>query len=131
RSCPGVRVRARTREQLGVEGEVTYRVPSLDDGEALELFTERARAARPTFLLDDVTRAAVVGLCHRLDGLPLAIELAATRCRAMTPGEIAEQLSDRFRVLAAGRRGALPRQRTLEASVQWSHDLLGDDERAV
>ena len=135
-SCPGVRVLATSREPLGVDGEVVYRVPSLglpvgDDDTACEsvrLFVERAATVRAGFSLDDKARAPVLELCRRLDGLPLAIELAAARCRAMSPAEIAEQLGDRLDLLSAGRRAALPRQRTLEASVQWSHDLLSDAE---
>ena len=139
RSCPNVTVVATSREALSVEGEVAYRVPSLPvpeadddlDCDAVRLFVDRAAAVRPTFALDASTAPSVVELCQRLDGLPLAIELAASRCRAMSPAEIAEQLAHRFRILTAGRRSALPRQRTLDASVRWSHDLLSDDERAV
>ncbi|MEY2430338.1 MAG: hypothetical protein QOC92_63, partial [Acidimicrobiaceae bacterium] len=131
RTCPDVRLVATSREPLGVDGEVSYRVPSLAEPESIRLFTERATAARPSFQLDDRTSDAVVSICHRLDGLPLAIELAAARVRAMAPAEIAAQLDDRFRLLSAGRRGSLPRQRTLEASVQWSHDLLTESEQIV
>lgn len=137
--CPSVAVLATSREPLGVDGEITYRVPSLalpdrdDDvtSESVRLFVERATAVRPTFSLDEHSTSAVIELCRRLDGLPLAIELAATRCRAMAPTEIAAQLSQHLRILSAGRRSALPRQRTLEASLQWSYDLLTADEQAV
>ena len=139
RSCPEVTILATSREALAVDGEVAFRVPSLelpsDDVdmacESVRLFVDRATAARASFAVDDANSSAVAALCRRLDGLPLAIELAASRCRAMTPTEIAEQLDDRFRILTAGRRSALARQRTLEASVRWSHDLLADPERAV
>lgn len=137
--CPEVIVMATSREALAVDGEHAYRVPSLDmpvddddlDCASVRLFVDRATAVRSSFTLDEETRSAVTALCRRLDGLPLALELAASRCRAMTPVEIAEQLDDRFRVLTAGRRSALARQRTLEASVRWSHDLLSEAERAV
>ena len=138
-ACPNVSVVATSREPLGTAGEAVYRVPALAlpannadiKCESVQLFVERARAVRDSFTLDDVTRPAVTALCRALDGLPLAIELAASRCRAMSPVEIAAQLSDRFRILSAGRRAALPRQRTLEASVQWSYELLDDDERTL
>ncbi|MBA3653449.1 MAG: AAA family ATPase, partial [Actinobacteria bacterium] len=139
RSCPGLTILATSREPLGVEGEASYRVPSLglpaDDGdgscESVELFVDRAALVRPTFTLTHDNASAVVEICRRLDGIPLAIELAAARCRALAPAQIATQLSDRFGLLAGGRRAALPRQRTLEASVDWSYELLTDDERSV
>jgi predicted ATPase/class 3 adenylate cyclase len=139
RGCTGVMLLATSREPLSVAGEVVYRVPSMllpqndEDAqcESVRLFEERARAVRPTFALGPSTLPAVIELCRRLDGLPLAIELAAARCRAMSPAEITSQLKRRLDVLSAGRRGALPRQRTLEASVEWSHDLLSSDEQAL
>ena len=139
RGCVHASVLATSREALGIDGEITYRVPSLqlpadDDDiacESVRLFVDRATAVRPTITLDEMSRAAVVDLCRRLDGLPLAIELAASRCRAMAPMEIAEQLTGHLRILSAGRRAALPRQRTLEASLRWSHELLSGEERKV
>ena len=137
--CPGVRVLCTSREPLGIEGEVVHRVPSLGlpesdadaSCESVELFVERARAVRPSFVLDAAILPAVAEVCRRTDGLPLAIELAAARIRLMSPLEISEQLEDRFRLLSAGRRGALARQQTLEASVQWSYDLLTEPERRL
>jgi predicted ATPase/class 3 adenylate cyclase/DNA-binding CsgD family transcriptional regulator len=139
RECPDIKILATSREALAVEGESAYRLASLelpaDDDDmgcsAARLFIDRATAVRQSFVVDDLSRGAIATLCRRLDGLPLAIELAAARCRAMAPAEIAEQLGDRFRILTAGRQSALPRQRTLEASVRWSHDLLSGPERAV
>jgi DNA-binding CsgD family transcriptional regulator len=126
-----VKVLATSREPIAVAGEVVYRVPSLAVDDAVRLFAERAAAVRPSFVLDERTEPAARAICVRVDGLPLAIELAAARVRAMAPAEIAEQLANRMQILSAGRRGALPRQRTLEASVQWSYDLLTRDEQTV
>ena len=131
RSCPTVGVLATSREPLGIAGEVVYRVPSLAGADASRLFADRARAVRPAFTLDDRTSPPVAAICERLDGMPFAIELAAARVRAMAPAEIASQLSGRFRLLNSGRRGVLARQRTLEASVQWSYDLLTEPEQIV
>ena len=143
RCCPGVSVLATSRSPLGVEGEVVYRVPSLSLPaeaagvealtlcDAVVLFTERARRARPNFVLDDRNAATVASICRRLDGIPLALELAAARTRVLSPARILAGLDDRFRVLGAGPRTALPRQATLAASVGWSHDLLSDAERVV
>jgi predicted ATPase/class 3 adenylate cyclase/DNA-binding CsgD family transcriptional regulator len=137
RECPGVVILATSREPLGVEGEVVYGVPSMalpssdEDAtcESVRLFEERAKSVRPTFALDTTTMPAVASLCRRLDGLPLAVELAAARCRAMSPMEISSQLDKAMDVLTAGRRGLLPRQRTLEGCVEWSYDLLSEEER--
>ena len=124
-ACPGVKVLATSREPIGVDGEVTFRVPSLSlDDEAVELFANRARLVRPTFELTDTNRAAVTEICSRLDGMPLAIELAAARVRALSPDEILDGLRDRFRLLTGGARTAVPRQQTLRASVDWSHEQL-------
>ena len=119
-SCPGVSVLATSREPLGVAGETTYRVPSLalpeSSGQrsaAVELFAARALSARPTLRLDRDNAEAIEAICARLDGLPLAIELAAARCRALSPRQIAQQLDERFSLLSGGARTALPRQRTL------------------
>lgn len=141
RDCPGVTVMVTSREGLHVEGESIFAVPALSlpasDGkdmevsEAVRLFVERARQVRPNFRLDAVTTPAVVEICRRLDGIPLAIELAAARVRMLTPAQIAEGLSDRFRLLTGGPRTALPRQRTLDASVEWSYRLLSPEQQLL
>ncbi|HXQ96216.1 MAG TPA: adenylate/guanylate cyclase domain-containing protein [Candidatus Acidoferrales bacterium] len=151
-SCPGLRVLASSREPLGVEGEAVFAVPSLalpaalgtDDGhgaldatelaavarsEAVRLFVERATAIVPAFSLDAVTGRAVVEICRRLDGIPLALELAAARVNVLSPDEIAQGLGDRFRLLTGGRRTAAPRQQTLQAAIDWSWDLLDEADR--
>jgi predicted ATPase/class 3 adenylate cyclase/DNA-binding CsgD family transcriptional regulator len=131
-SCPALRVLATSREPIGVAGEVTWRVPSLTvDDEAIALFTDRAKRAQPQFAIDDTNAATVREICHRLDGIPLAIELAAARMRALSPDEILDGLHDRFRLLTGGARGAARRQQTLQASVEWSHALLSNAEQAV
>jgi predicted ATPase/class 3 adenylate cyclase/DNA-binding CsgD family transcriptional regulator len=123
---------ATSREAIGVAGEVSWRVPSLSlDGEAIELFTDRARHARPDFTLTDDNAAAVGEICARLDGVPLAIELAAARVRALSLAEILDSLHDRFRLLTGGARTAVRRQQTLRASVDWSHALLTEPERVL
>ena len=125
-------VLATSREAIGVAGEVSWRVPSLSlDGEAIELFTDRARHARPDFRLAGDNAAAVGEICARLDGVPLAIELAAARVRALSLVEIVESLHDRFRLLTGGARTAVRRQQTLRASVDWSHALLTEPERVL
>ncbi|MGH3090644.1 MAG: ATP-binding protein, partial [Rubrobacteraceae bacterium] len=143
RFCPGLRVLATSREALGVAGEVSWPVPSLslpDPGhppsseslaryEAPRLFVERAAAS--TFAPTKRSAAAVAHLCHRLDGIPLAIELAAARTRVLSAEQIDARLDDCFRLLTTGSRTALPRQRTLQATMDWSHDLLDRDERTV
>ncbi|RKE17707.1 BTAD domain-containing putative transcriptional regulator [Streptomyces sp. TLI_171] len=143
--APQLRVLATGREPLGITGERLCPVPSLplpahDRGlgpaEALEhaavrLFADRAAAVRPGFRLDGSTTALVVGICRELDGIPLAIELAAARTRSLTLHQIAARLGDRFRLLGGGDRSALPRHRTLRAVVDWSWELLDGAERAV
>ena len=135
--CPRLGVVTTTREVLGVPGEVTWPAPPLAvggadaGGTAERLFVERAREIDPRFAPTPADRAAIARVCRRLDGLPLAIELAAARTRVLSPAEIAARLDDRFRLLTGGRRTALPRQRTLEATVAWSYDLLDDRERAL
>jgi predicted ATPase/DNA-binding CsgD family transcriptional regulator len=125
-------VLATSREAIGVAGEVSWRVPSLSlDGEAIELFADRARHARPDFTVTDDNAAVVGEICARLDGVPLAIELAAARVRALSLAEILESLHDRFRLLTGGSRTAVRRQQTLRASVDWSHALLTDPERVL
>jgi predicted ATPase/class 3 adenylate cyclase/DNA-binding CsgD family transcriptional regulator len=121
-----------SREPIGVAGEVSWRVPSLSlRDEAIDLFADRARHARPDFAVTDDNAAVVAEICARLDGLPLAIELAAARVRALSPSEILESLHDRFRLLTGGARTAVRRQQTLRASVDWSHALLTEPERVL
>ncbi len=129
--CPGVRVITTSREALGVSGEVVWRVPSLDELTAFELFVQRARNARPSFEPSDDERPVITEIVSRLDGIPLAIELAAARVRMMSPARIASGLDDRFRLLSGGSRTAMSRQQTLEASVAWSYDLLSPDEQQL
>ena len=130
--CPALTVLATSREPIGVAGEVTWRVPSLSlADEAIELFTDRARRARPDFAVTDDNAAAVTEICRRLDGMPLAIELAAARVRALSLTEILDSLHDRFRLLTGGARTAVRRQQTLRASVDWSHALLTEPERVL
>ena len=140
-AAPDVHVLVTSREPLGLEGEQVRRVQSLDVPDlqapvdearsvaAVRLFTERAAAASGGFTLDADNVAPVVEICRHLDGIPLAIELAAARVRAMPPEEIARRLDERFRLLAGGSRRAQERHRTLLATVSWSHDLLSEDER--
>ncbi|MFJ2746000.1 BTAD domain-containing putative transcriptional regulator [Streptomyces sp. NPDC087440] len=128
--CPGLTVLATSREPLGVPGELVRPVDPLPQPVALELFAERGAAARPGFRVD-ADMAAAAEICRRLDGLPLAIELAAARLRILTPRQIADRLDDRFRLLTAGSRTVLPRQQTLRAVVDWSWELLDEPERAV
>jgi predicted ATPase/class 3 adenylate cyclase len=152
--APGLRILTTSREALAVAGEAVVQVPSLScptvgarpgdvavtagtmldeatSTEAVALFTERAGAVLPSFTVDHSNVAAVAEICRRLDGIPLAIELAAGRVAAMSPGEIASGLSDRFRLLTGGRRTAVPRQQTLHALIDWSWDLLTDDDRRL
>jgi predicted ATPase/DNA-binding SARP family transcriptional activator len=131
RACPGLRVLATSREALGVGGETAWHVPALAADEAAQLFAERARATQPAFVLTPANRPAVDEICRRLDGVPLAIELAAARVRALAPEAIAARLDDAFRLLTAGGRTALPRHRTLRATMEWSHGLLSARERAL
>src|SRR5215475_2426305 len=139
-----LRVLATSREPLGVPGELTYPVPTLqvptphaadadtiDTYEAVRLFVDRATTASPGFTLTDAVAPAVAALCQRLDGLPLAIELAASRMRTFGPVELVEHLDHRFELLSAGARTALPRHRTLRSAIDWSYELLDDDERAL
>jgi predicted ATPase/DNA-binding CsgD family transcriptional regulator len=128
----GLTLLTTSREPIGVAGEVSWRVPSLSlADEALALFTDRARHARPAFTLTDDNAAVVAEICTRLDGLPLAIELAAARVRALSLSEILDSLHDRFRLLTGGARTAVRRQQTLRASVDWSHALLTEPERVL
>ena len=148
-SCPTLQVLASSREPIGVGGEAIFRVPPLTLPEALDphravdepglvqigeveavrLFVDRTRAVLPAFRLDGANVAAVVEICRRLDGIPLALELASARVAVMSVREIADRLGDRFRLLTGGGRAAVPRQQTLQAAVDWSWDLLADADR--
>ncbi|MDV7215407.1 BTAD domain-containing putative transcriptional regulator [Streptomyces prunicolor] len=128
--CPELTVLATSREPLGVPGELLRPVEPLPDPVALRLLADRGAAARPGFSVEDDPEACAE-ICRRLDGLPLAIELAAARLRMLTPRQIADRLDDRFRLLTSGSRTLLPRQQTLRAVVDWSWDLLDADEREV
>ena len=145
KAAPGVRVIATSREPLSVPGEHVLPIPPLElpraqadesldqlrQNESVELFTERASAASGRFELTASNQAAVVDLCRRLDGLPLAIELAAVRTRVLSVAQILDRLADRFGLLTGGSRAALPRHQTLRTTIEWSHDLLGSDERTL
>ncbi|WP_427167448.1 AfsR/SARP family transcriptional regulator [Streptomyces sp. C1-1] len=128
--CPGLTVLATSREPLGVPGELLRPVEPLPEPVALRLLADRGAAARPGFRVADDPEACAE-ICRRLDGLPLAIELAAARLRMLTPRQIADRLDDRFRLLTSGSRTVLPRQQTLRAVVDWSWDLLDEEERDV
>ena len=155
RECPGLRILATSRQRLGVTGETERRVPPLAlpdlgrlpppaaptgekdaafvlmDFEAVRLFVERARRVRPDLRLDDATLRTIADICVRLDGIPLAIELAAARMKVLGPEQFAERLSDRFHLLTGGDRAALPRQQTLRALIDWSYDLLPEEEKTL
>jgi predicted ATPase/DNA-binding CsgD family transcriptional regulator len=132
RACPGLVILATSREPVGAAGEASWQVPPLPvDGDAVALFADRGQRARPGFVVSPENGAAVTDICRRLDGIPLAIELAAARLRAFSPAEIAAGLHDRFRLLTGGARTAVRRQQTLRASVDWSHALLAESERVL
>lgn len=144
RSCPSLRIVATSREALGVSGERAWLVPPLElpaegtrdahragASEAVFLFCERARHAVASWQLHDQNAATVVEICRRLDGIPLAIELAAARVRVLSVEQIRDRLDDSFRLLTAGGRTALPRHRTLRATMDWSYDLLSDEARTL
>lgn len=145
RTCPKLRILASSREALGVAGEVSYRVPSLTVPDpnhlpslerlagldAIRLFVERAAMARPGFALTAQNASAIAKICKRLDGIPLAIELAASRVRMLSEEQIAARLDDRFRLLTGGSRTAVPRQRTLRALIDWSYSLLSEPEQIL
>lgn len=144
RACPQLKIVATSREALGVAGEVTLMVPSLSfpdaarspherfaEYEAVRLFVARAGAVLPDFAVTSANAGAVAEICQRLDGIPLAIELAAARLRALTVQQIAAHLNERFRLLAGGSRTALPRHRTLRGLIDWSYDLLAEPERVL
>jgi predicted ATPase/class 3 adenylate cyclase/DNA-binding CsgD family transcriptional regulator len=129
--CPGLHILATSREAFGLDGEQVFRVPSLDiEAEAVALFAERARGARPDLRIDARSEATIAEICRRLDGIPLAIELAATQAVHLSLTEILERLNDRFRLLVGGRR-RIQRQQTLTAALDWSYDLLDPGEQLL
>ena len=141
-ACPNLKILSASREGLGIGGELTYQVPSLStpdpdhyliaenirEYEALCLFIERASFSQPTFAVTDTNARALAQICQRLDGIPLAIELAAARMKALTVDQILARLDDRFRLLTGGSRTALPRQQTLRATIDWSYNQLSEKE---
>jgi len=147
RGCPRLRILATSRQGLGIAAEVTYRLPSLELPSAaggtvltalgaaryaaIVLFVERACAVNNRFALTDENAPIISDICHRLDGLPLAIELAASRVKILSPRQLRERLDERFRVLTSGSRDVLPRQQTIRALIDWSHDLLDERERSL
>jgi predicted ATPase len=142
---PGLCILATSRERLRLAGELTFSVHTLDlpdvsvplspesalEYEAVRLFHERATLHHPFFALTDQNCHAVAQVCQQLDGIPLAIELAAARVRVLPPEQLAARLQDRFRLLTGGDRTALPRQQTLRALIDWSYDLLDEQERTL
>lgn len=145
RGCPGVKILPSSREALGLTGEVAFHVPALSlpdsrhvaplerlaEYEAIRLFVDRAVAVKPDFTLTDDTASAVVQICRRLDGIPLAIELAAARVRTLSVQQITAHLDERFRLLTGGSRTALPRHQTLRGLIDWSYGLLSEAERGL
>ena len=129
--CAGLKILASSREALGIAGEISYHVPSLADSESTQLFIDRARAVNPNFHLTENNVSAIGQISSRLDGIPLAIELAAARVKLLSPEQIAARLDDCFRLLVGGSRTALPRQQTLRALIDWSYDLLSDEEKQL
>jgi predicted ATPase len=129
--CPALSFLATSREPLGVEGEWSWPVPPLDRQQAVQLFGDRARLVAPNFAITDANRAKVAELCGKLDGLPLAIELAAARMRILSVRQLSERLGDVFDVLTGGARSAPARHQALRATLDWSHDLLTTQERVV
>ena len=129
--CTGLKILASSREALGIAGELAYHTPSLADSESTRLFVERARAVNPKFVVSDSNVASVAQICRRLDGIPLAVELAAARSKLLSAEQIAARLDDLFRLLVGGSRTALPRQQTLRALIDWSYDLLTDEEKRL
>jgi predicted ATPase/class 3 adenylate cyclase len=144
-AAPELRIVASSREAMGIGGETTYLVPSLalpdanhlppletlTQYEAVRLFIDRATAAQTSFSVTNVNAPAIAQICHRLDGIPLAIELASARVRSLPVEQIARRLDNRFRLLTGGSRTALPRQQTLQATIDWSYSLLSDEERLL
>jgi predicted ATPase/class 3 adenylate cyclase len=144
-ACPKLKILATSREALGITGEMAYRVPSLStpdpaslppleqlkNVDSIHLFIERATTAKPDFGLTKDNVSFVAQICSRLDGIPLAIELAASRIKVLTPEQIAARLDDRFRLLTGGSRTVLPRQQTLRAAIDWSFSLLSEEEKTL
>jgi non-specific serine/threonine protein kinase len=131
RACPRLAILATSREALGVSSETAWLVPPMVSTEAVQLFVERAQATTPGFAPTTSNREAIVEICRRLDGIPLAIELAAARVRVLSPEQIAQRLDDAFRLLTSGSRTALARHRTLRATMEWSFGLLGAREQVL
>jgi predicted ATPase/class 3 adenylate cyclase/Tfp pilus assembly protein PilF len=145
RACPNIKILASSRECLGISGELTYRIPSLAlpdpkqaismeriiQYESVRLFIERAQLQKPEFTVSNQSAPALASVCHRLDGIPLALELAAARVRSLTVEEINTRLDNRFRLLTGGSKTALPRQQTLRALIDWSYDLLSEPEKLL
>jgi predicted ATPase/class 3 adenylate cyclase len=144
KNCPKIHILATSREALGIDGERTYRVPSLQvpdlldadaevirSSESVQLFVDRARLANPDFWVSDAEARPLASICSRLDGIPLAIELAAARTRIMSVEQIEQNLDQRFRLLTGGSRTALPRQQTLRSLIEWSHNLLSGQEKTL
>lgn len=144
RTCPDLHILATSREALGIAGETLYLVPALTtpdpvrvslnilpDYEAVQLFVERAQSGLAGFMLTHENAPTIAQVCHQLDGIPLALELAAARIKMMSVEQIASHLNDRFHLLTGGARTALPRHQTLQAMIDWSHDLLSEPERAL
>src|SRR5262249_51390823 len=139
------KILASSREALGIPGEIPYRVPSLKtpgpadlphlehpmEIDAIRLFVERGTTAKPDFRLTKENTPSIAQICLRLDGIPLAIELAAARVKVLSTEQIASRLDDRFRLLTGGARTALPRQQTLRAMIDWSYSLLSDPEKTL
>ena len=130
-AAPKIKVLASSRQALGVAGEATYHVPTLDVPTGVALFVERARATSSTFTLTDENAPTVAEICQRLDGIPLAIELAAARVKVLSIPNLAHRLNERFRILTGGGRDVLPRQQTLRALIDWSYDLLTPQEQLL
>ncbi|MFD4033867.1 ATP-binding protein [Streptomyces sp. NPDC058637] len=131
RRAPRVRVLTAGRRPLKVDGELTFALRPMADGDALELFALRARAVQPGFRLTDANRETAAELCRRLDGIPLALELAAGRLRALSMDQVLHRLDDRFRLLTGGSRSALPRHQTLRTAIGWSHELCAPEQRLL
>ncbi len=145
RTCPSLTMLATSRAPLGVPGEATWRVPSMSlpaqprrepietlrQSDAVRLFIDRATQVRPNFVITAANAPTVAQICHDLDGIPLAIELAAARVRMMAPEQIVHGLDDRFRLLTGGSKTVMPRHQTLQASIDWSYELLSDNERTL
>src|SRR5688572_13452080 len=145
RECPKLQMLATSREPIGIPGELSWPVPPLlapeadtprsaaqiEHSAAVRLFVDRASSVEPRFALSDANAPAIAQICRRLDGIPLALELAAARLDALTPDQLATRLDRRFRLLIGGNRAALPRQQTLGAAIDWSYELLTDAQRRV